>query len=166
MAAKEEKKSGKKSKKSKAADGKDAELELLMLDENDEFAGSKHRHFDMDEIVKDSKKSKKKSKSNDAAAAAEHDTFDVDVQDDRFKALFSSSDFAIDPTSSKFKKTKAMDKIMHERQKRHIDDADGPQAVAASKQDKKSDLMALVNKIKRKTVDENISIGKRKKAKK
>ena len=45
-------------------------------------------------------------------------SFALDMTDDRFSALFSRSEFNIDPTDSSFKKTKNMEKIIGEKQKR------------------------------------------------
>lgn len=47
--------------------------------------------------------------------------FEVDLQDDRFKAVYDSPAFAIDPTAPMFKKTKGMEAIIGERQKRRRD---------------------------------------------
>ena len=49
------------------------------------------------------------------------DAFNVDLQDDRFKAVYDSPAFAIDPTAPMFKKTKGMEAIIAERQKRRRD---------------------------------------------
>lgn len=46
------------------------------------------------------------------------DTFRLDLQDDRFKAVYDSPAFAIDPTAPMYKKTKGMEAIIEERQKR------------------------------------------------
>lgn len=49
------------------------------------------------------------------------DSFNLDLQDDRFKAVYDSPAFAIDPTAPMFKKTKGMEAIIGERQKRRRD---------------------------------------------
>ena len=49
------------------------------------------------------------------------DAFRLDLQDDRFKAVYDSPAFAIDPTAPMFKKTKGMEAIIEERQKRRRD---------------------------------------------
>lgn len=46
------------------------------------------------------------------------DGFKADLNDDRFKEIFESHDYAIDPTSSEFKKTDTMKRILDERSKR------------------------------------------------
>ena len=59
------------------------------------------------------KKWKKKRKLQQQLAAAESDakpdSFEVDVKDDRFSALFVRPVFNIDPSEPNFKKTKAME---------------------------------------------------------
>ena len=44
--------------------------------------------------------------------------FNVNLEDDRFKAVYDSPAFAIDPTAPMYKKTKGMEAIIDERQKR------------------------------------------------
>ena len=103
-----------------------AELELLMAEDQADNV----RHFDMREIEKaekearrkgKSKTSKKKSKEEDVV----QDGFQVDSQDPRFKALFDSHEYAIDPTNPRFKSTKGMKSLLEEgRKKRKVDDLD------------------------------------------
>lgn len=100
-----------------------AELELLMMEDNDE-AGQKVQHFDMKEIVKAEKRAKRKGKKgskSDEPAPAGMD-FEVDVKDDRFAKLFDDHEFAIDPTKPQFKKTSGMEKLLDERRRRTQDD--------------------------------------------
>merc|ERR1711955_155369 len=61
------------------------------------------------------KKWKKKKKQLEIPV---EDSFEVNVSDSRFSALFSRPEFNIDPTDSNFKKTKNMEKIIEEKQKR------------------------------------------------
>lgn len=112
-----------------------AELELLMADddlvgEGDAGKGSSSiRHFDMKEIEraekqarkkgKKNKKDKNKTAKNGAAAEIEgDDDFKVDTTDPRFGRLFSSHEYAIDPTNPKFKGTKGMKALLEEGRKR------------------------------------------------
>ena len=69
------------------------------------------------------KKGKKSKKGRDALeAAAQGQTFEVETQDPRFKALFESHEFAIDPTNPKFKGTDGMKALLEEgRTKRKVD---------------------------------------------
>ncbi|KAK1064878.1 pre-rRNA-processing protein esf1 [Friedmanniomyces endolithicus] len=92
------------------------------------------RHFDMREGAKAEKEAKRKGKkggkksksqglvSEDLAngggngvAAAE---FNVDSQDPRFKALFESHEYAIDPTNPRFKGTEGMKSLLEEGRKK------------------------------------------------
>lgn len=92
-----------------------AELDLLMLEDQPAAAdGTKGKHFDMSEIIKSSKKKSKRSKTN-----VDPDEFKLDVQDDRFKAIFEEPSYAIDPTHSSFKATNAMRSLIDERQRRN-----------------------------------------------
>ncbi|KAK0321309.1 pre-rRNA-processing protein esf1 [Friedmanniomyces endolithicus] len=106
------------------------ELELLMADDQADNV----RHFDMREVAKAEKEAKRKGKkggkksksqepiSEDLAdgagngvAAAE---FNVDSQDPRFKALFESHEYAIDPTNPRFKGTEGMKSLLEEGRKK------------------------------------------------
>ncbi len=99
-------------------------LELLVMDSDDE-----RNHFNYKTLVaeetaepKAKKKWKKKKKNKNQLSVTESfpkpDTFDVDVKDERFSALFSRPEFNIDPSEPNFKKTKAMEKLIGEKQKR------------------------------------------------
>ncbi|KAF1821395.1 uncharacterized protein K489DRAFT_358959 [Dissoconium aciculare CBS 342.82] len=97
-----------------------AELDLLMASEQ----ADNLRHFDMREIKKaekDAKRSKNKKFKNKSAAAAEAavaDEFQVETDDPRFKKLFESHEFAIDPTDRLFAGTKAMKATVEEGRKK------------------------------------------------
>jgi len=101
---------------------KKAELELLMEDNRES-----NQHFNMKEIQKaekNEKRNKKKSKQNalnDKNKGEDlQDDFKIDIQDPRFSALHESHHFALDPTNPNFKKTKAMNELMQERQRRTV----------------------------------------------
>eukprot|EP00730_Choanoeca_flexa_P003222 TRINITY_DN11331_c0_g2_i8.p2 TRINITY_DN11331_c0_g2~~TRINITY_DN11331_c0_g2_i8.p2 ORF type:complete len:115 (+),score=30.16 TRINITY_DN11331_c0_g2_i8:2164-2508(+) len=74
----------------------------------------------MKAIVKDESRSKKtkRKRSKKNKEPIKEDTFQVNVKDDRFSALFTSHDYSIDPTNPSFAKTKNMDKLLRERQQR------------------------------------------------
>jgi hypothetical protein len=112
-----------------------AELDLLMASENAATAGDDLRHFDMREIKKaekDAKRSKINKKYNKkkaaAAAAGEEavrDDFKVETEDPRFKKLFESHEFAIDPSDRLFAGTRAMKEAVEEgRRKRRAGDGE------------------------------------------
>lgn len=148
-----------------------AELELLMADDNEDGTG-KVRHFDMKEIEKAEKEARRKGKKNKkhhkknktATADQVADDFQVDTADPRFARLFSSHEYAIDPTNPRFKRTKAMETLLEEGRKRKHgtgkSDQDPSRATTAAK-DKKgaasknegagADVKSLVENIKRKT---------------
>lgn len=139
-----------------------AQLELLMADNHDEEDGHL-AHFDMNEIIKAEKnKKKKKGKKNkkDAEdAGGLQEDFKMDVDDDRFKAVFQDHEFAIDPSNPKFKATSGMKKLLEEgrKKRKHGGEDDG-----AEREDKKSkkpkaagsgkdDLSKLVSSLKKKS---------------
>ena len=103
-----------------------AELELLMAD--DEANGEGVRHFDMREIEKAEKEARREGKnkgkkSKKTAEADVKDDFKVQAEDPRFKALFDSHEYAIDPTNPRFKGTEGMKSLLEEgRKKRKRED--------------------------------------------
>jgi hypothetical protein len=111
-----------------AAASRRAELELLMAD--DGANGESVRHFDMREIEKAEKearrKGKNKGKKSKKAEDAVKDDFKVEAEDPRFKALFDSHEYAIDPTNPRFKSTEGMKNLLEEgRKKRKREDREG-----------------------------------------
>ncbi|CAG8567051.1 4622_t:CDS:2 [Acaulospora colombiana] len=90
---------------------KKAELELLVAGDEDDH---ERRHFDMKEIIKNEKKKGRKKKL-DKGAQNDNDSFEINTDDSRFAALYNSHHFAIDPTNSHFKKTKAMSRLLEEQ---------------------------------------------------
>jgi hypothetical protein len=103
-----------------------AELELLMAD--DEANGEGVRHFDMREIEKAEKEARRKGKNKGkktkkTAEEGVKDDFKVQAEDPRFKALFDSHEYAIDPTNPRFKGTEGMKSLLEEgRKKRKRED--------------------------------------------
>ena len=89
-------------------------------------------HFDMNDIVRVEKqkgkkgKGKGKKKADEVAAKGNlQQDFAMDVGDDRFKAVFDSHEFAIDPSNPKFKGTEGMKQLLEEgRKKRRGGDVD------------------------------------------
>lgn len=165
-----EEKSGKKSKKDKKKNKKPqevdekskAELELLLMEDDKDQDQSKAEHFDMRDILKaeKDKKSKKKNKKNKKYdTEMVQDGFKADLNDDRFKEIFESHDYAIDPTSSEFKKTDTMKRILDERSKRLRREDGDDRKSKKSKKNKHSEktsedntlaLTSLVAKLKNK----------------
>jgi len=158
--AEEKKKDKPIDKNNKKRDQKDlddkskAELELLMLDENNE----KHaEHFNLKELMKSEKEKAKKSKHRNKDKIIEDD-FKADLNDPRFSEIFTNHDFAIDPSQPQFKKTATMAKILDERNKRR-EGQEGKSSNESSKKRKHADdaavgsedVNSLVQRIKRKS---------------
>lgn len=145
------KKGKKHDKKKPHGDAKSqAELELLMMNEEDKQ--NDEGHFSMRDVVKaEKKKGKKRGKKNYDEDLIQDD-FKPDVTDDRFKEAFESHEFAIDPTNSEFKKTNAMKEILKERSKRlHKSDAmKKKHKKAKTSGSQGAELKTLVSKFKQK----------------
>ncbi|KAF3688172.1 ESF1 -like protein ABT1-associated protein [Channa argus] len=94
-----------------------AEMALLMDDDTDE---AKHKHFNYDKIVEQQNLSKKKRKKllKKSEEPLEDDDFQVNVQDPRFQAMFTSHLFNLDPSHPSYRKTKATESIQAEKQRR------------------------------------------------
>lgn len=136
-----------------------AQLELLMADNTNEQAAHLD-HFDMNEIVRGekqkSKKKKKKGKNDKEERGGLQEDFDMDVADSRFKAVFESHEFAIDPSNPKFKATGGMKKLLEEGRKRKagphgLDDDEGPRDRKKAK-DQHGELDRLVDVVKKRSV--------------
>ncbi|XP_060687071.1 ESF1 homolog [Hemiscyllium ocellatum] len=119
-----QKKMGKKNKKltDKLTPEEEGELEkekakmaLLMMDDEEED----RRHFNYDKIVEQQNLSKKKKKKLiKKQGYLEEDSFQVDVADPRFKAIYTSHLFNLDPSDPSFKKTNATQSILEEKSRR------------------------------------------------
>ncbi|KAL6248501.1 pre-rRNA-processing protein esf1 [Rhinocladiella similis] len=151
-----------------------AELELLMADDlartgGDGKDGTRIRHFDMKEIEraekqarKKGKKAHKRNKQGDQTGAVDDD-FKLDTSDPRFARLFSSHEYAIDPTNPKFKGTKGMKALLEEGRNRKQGKNKGygslestgevrrkeKGAAAAAASSSEADVKSLVEKIKK-----------------
>ena len=127
--ADKEKKRAERDAEDAAAASRRAELELLMAD--DEANGEGVRHFDMREIEKAEKEARRKGKNKGkknkkSSVDAVKDDFKVEAEDPRFKALFDSHEYAIDPTNPRFKSTEGMKNLLEEgRKKRKREDREG-----------------------------------------
>ncbi|KAI5703078.1 hypothetical protein M8J75_007435 [Diaphorina citri] len=111
-----------------------ANLELLLMDEQED-----KKHFNMKDIVEREKEGKKKKKKKSMKnykkkkmeeakmGKSAEDDFELDVADSRFSAVFTSHHFNIDPADPHFQKTKAMQALIQEKQKRRrLADDDEP----------------------------------------
>ncbi|XP_041839249.1 ESF1 homolog isoform X2 [Melanotaenia boesemani] len=137
-----------------------AQMALLMEDDADE---ARHRHFNYDKIVEQQNLSKKKRKKllKEGEGPLEDD-FQVDVKDPRFQAMYTSHLFNLDPSHPSYKKTRATQSILAEKQRRreeeqrHVEDALGSQqapptreqaAAAGKKQENDSEAPAARTKM-------------------
>ncbi|KAK5780109.1 pre-rRNA-processing protein ESF1 PWA37_001513 [Arxiozyma heterogenica] len=162
QAAEQEKKAKLKSlrdKKNKKVEDKldsksKAELELLMMDEDENNTGStinKKAHFNMNDILKSEKEKKKKSKYQKKDRIVE-DEFKPNLEDDRFKEIFEDHDFAIDPSQPDFKETSTMKTILEERSKRSRNKKNNKKRsnpIISSESNNKSDIANIVSKLKK-----------------
>uniref|UniRef100_A0A087XWG1 ESF1, nucleolar pre-rRNA processing protein, homolog (S. cerevisiae) n=1 Tax=Poecilia formosa TaxID=48698 RepID=A0A087XWG1_POEFO len=94
-----------------------AQMALLMEDDDDE---AKHKHFNYDKIVEQQNLSRRKRKKllRKGEAPLEVDSFQVDVSDPRFQAVFTSHLFNLDPSHPGFRNTRATRSILEEKQRR------------------------------------------------
>ncbi|KAI1346806.1 hypothetical protein F5Y01DRAFT_296955 [Xylaria sp. FL0043] len=160
---KEERRRRREEKEAAAAENaaQKAQLEKIMADDTRDQAEHLD-HFDMDEITRAEKKKSKKGKKKGKNKVEDHgglqEGFDMDVNDDRFKAVFESHEFAIDPSNPKFKATPGMKKLLEEgrkKRKNKSDDYEAPPETSgkAKKQKIKAandDISSLVESIRQK----------------
>lgn len=158
---KEERKKKREMKEAEAAKNaaEKAQLELLMAGNTNEEIEHLD-HFDMNEIMRAEKQKNKKGKKGKKAKEGRgglQEDFEMPVDDPRFKAVFESHEFAIDPSNPKFRATSAMQKILEEgRKKRKAGDVeqDGDTQQKSSKKSKPKhggELSSLVEAVKKKT---------------
>ncbi|CCH58446.1 hypothetical protein TBLA_0A06540 [Henningerozyma blattae CBS 6284] len=129
-----------------------AELELLMMDEDDRISGVNNKaHFNMNEILRSEKEKGKKSKYQDKNKIVQ-DEFKPNLNDSRFDEIFEDHAFAIDPTQPEFKQTSAMKEILNERTKRASkkQNKDKDNKKRKNTNEDKSDISNIVNKLKKK----------------
>lgn len=146
------------------AEREKAKLALLL----DGDTGDRRAHFNLKQIQdgENEKKTQRKrkkvlrrsKKQNEAEKAMlQADDFQIDTTDDRFKAIYTSHLFNIDPTNPNFKKTKAMDALIGEKLKRvpagqmTTAAVDGP---ALKKTKRNVEMSMLVKSIKRKVAQQ------------
>ncbi|XP_054634336.1 ESF1 homolog [Dunckerocampus dactyliophorus] len=141
-----------------------AAMTLLMDDDE------QHKHFNYDKIVEHQNLSKKKKKKMiKSGQQLTDDDFQVDVKDPRFQAIFTSHLFNLDPSHPSYKKTKATQSILDEKQRRRQEeellkmegaapkkrakehDAATPADATSQKQAMEPSLSQLVKSIKSKT---------------
>ncbi|TGJ78199.1 hypothetical protein E0Z10_g10567 [Xylaria hypoxylon] len=160
---KEERRRRREEKEATAAENaaQKAQLEKVMADDSKDQAEHLD-HFNMEEITRAEKKKAKKFKKKGKNQVEDHgglqEGFEMDVDDNRFKAVFDNHEFAIDPSNPKFKSTPGMKKLLEEgrkKRKNKRDDFEAPpeESGKAKKQKIKAandDLSSLVESIRQK----------------
>nr|XP_034189805.1 ESF1 homolog [Osmia lignaria] len=127
-----------------------AELELLLMDENDDGK----RHFNMKKIEENAtmtkSKQKRLSKKKNSQDQTEEDNFEVNVQDSRFHALFTSHHFNLDPADPHFRKTKGTEALIKEKLKRRADnDLNNEIETKEPKMQPNTELQTLIKSVKK-----------------
>lgn len=158
--SKKSKKKKKNPKKSESSAEENKDLSLLVMDSDDD-----KDHFDYKQIVKEQSKSKKsKKKAKKAGITAAGDDFKMDFDDPRFAAVFENPNFNVDPSHPSFKKTKSMQEVIEEKQKRIVrtkptSSLDSPPSSKKMKAEAaaKTSLDSLVNSVKAKSKRSNFS---------
>ncbi|KAG2763368.1 hypothetical protein PC129_g6757 [Phytophthora cactorum] len=132
------------------------------------------RNFDMKKIAKEEKvkslKGKRRAKEmkkldKHKASGGLQEGFHFDAADPRFNALYAKgSQFQLDPTDPKFKKTEATQAIFKERRQRY--DQDATQTKSGTKADSTADaskhtLNAMVENLKRKSQQQDTKKSKK-----
>ncbi|CAH0398418.1 unnamed protein product [Chilo suppressalis] len=126
-----------------------AELELLLNDENDGKA-----HFSLKKIQdreSSNKKSRRKKKQKMAEQNSDLPDFDINLDDERFLAVYNSHHFNIDPSNPNYKKTKNMEKLIQEKLRRRPADLPVQNESQPKRTKAEAELNILVKNIKRKT---------------
>lgn len=100
-----------------------AELELLLMDDEDDG----RKHFSLKKLLEENQQSgrKKRKRNAEKEPKADSDDFQVDLADPRFSALYDSHEYNVDPTDPHFKKTKGMEALLTEKQRRRLTAPEG-----------------------------------------
>jgi hypothetical protein len=97
------------------------QLQKIMADDSKD-AVEHLDHFDINEIARAEKKKSKKGKSKKSKVVEDRgglqEGFNMDLDDNRFTAVFESHEFAIDPSNPKFKATPGMKQLLEEGRKK------------------------------------------------
>ncbi|GMH42843.1 hypothetical protein BSKO_10762 [Bryopsis sp. KO-2023] len=167
------KKSKKRGRDAGVVDGKSqADLELLLLDddalkaarkgatavEGKTGASGKGKKLSKKERIRLAKLRKEMSKQGSDEEDANDNDFQVDLSDSRFKGMFTSSEFAIDPTHPAFQRSRGAADLMKEvaseksKKSKHPKKADISQPeVDEHANEKKGELQSMAEKLKRKS---------------
>ncbi|XP_018409771.1 PREDICTED: ESF1 homolog [Nanorana parkeri] len=92
----------------------EAQMTLLMMDDVEDD----RKHFNYDKIVEQQNLSRSKKKKLKKKQEIVEDNFQINVDDSRFQAMYTSHLYNLDPSDPNFKKTKAMERVLEEKAKR------------------------------------------------
>ncbi|XP_037545539.1 ESF1 homolog [Nematolebias whitei] len=134
--------------------------QMVLLMEDDDGADAKHKHFNYDRIVEQQNLSKKKRKKllKKGKELLEEDQFQVDVKDPRFQAMFTSHLFNLDPSHPSFKKTRATQSFLEEKQRRHAQEATPTQEEPTPKQEAAETRRESDSETQKKGMDPSLSL--------
>ncbi|KAJ3309830.1 pre-rRNA-processing protein esf1 [Boothiomyces sp. JEL0838] len=138
-----------------------AELELLMMNEDNKVAGD---HFSAKDVIKAEKSKNKKQKKKQLKKLANletQDDFQMDLSDPRFSSLITNHEFFIDPTKSNFKMTKTMKDILSKKREANAHAEPTNENSVDQKSKEKIELSHLVDSVKRKSSNMTKGQGKR-----
>ncbi|PIO14169.1 hypothetical protein AB205_0029880, partial [Aquarana catesbeiana] len=94
--------------------GDQAEMALLIMDDVEDD----RKHFNYDKIVEQQNLSRSKKKRLKKKEELVEDNFQINVDDSRFHAMYTSHLYNLDPSDPNFKKTKAMERVLEEKARR------------------------------------------------
>ncbi|CAG9786637.1 unnamed protein product [Diatraea saccharalis] len=128
-----------------------AELELLLNDENDGKAHFSLKKIQDSESMNKKSRRKKKQKQKMEEQQSNLPDFEINVNDERFSALYNSHHFNIDPTNPNYKKTKNMEKLIQEKLKRRPADVpiENETQIKRSKEDAELNILDIFSLIRR-----------------
>lgn len=139
------------------------ELELLLMNENDD----NKKHFSLKKIQeqqeesKTKRKKKFKKKQKESKEDGKEDDFKLNVNDNRFAAIYNSHHYNIDPADPNYKKTKGMETLIEEKLKRRkLNDEENVEKIE-KKDNKEVELNVLIKSVIRKSVVFNKNKKKR-----
>ncbi|CAG0894493.1 unnamed protein product [Cyprideis torosa] len=164
------KKKVKKDVKEEEDEGLAQESELALMTMKNEETEGRRKHFSLHKLLKQQKEEEKKAdaggkkkrklrkkEKGGSAMEAKDEEDQIDVEDPRFNAIYTSHEYNIDPSHPTFKKTKGMLALVNEKRKRRQEGSKEVEGGKKRKTEKKERNWAsdstsfLVAKIKHKS---------------